>query len=149
MSLVINSLGCRRTHTHTHTHMHTHTNTHTDDPHRINFMKPGARRPMASARLVLKAFWPCKAIPRWPQFLLCHILWFITTGLRRHNTVSVADSKNSVSSFYEFIVKLDRYHFLNQASCGRRAPGFLKLILCRLSVCVRACVCVCVRAQGY
>ena len=31
--------------------------------------------------------------------------------------------------------------------CGRRAPGFLKLILCGLSVCVRACVCVCLRPR--
>ena len=29
---------------------------------------------------------------------------------------------------------------------ARRAPGFLKLILCGLSVCVLACVCVCVSA---
>ena len=28
----------------THTQTHTHANTHTDDPHRINFKKPGARR---------------------------------------------------------------------------------------------------------
>ena len=34
--LVINSIG--RTHTHTQTH------THTDDPHWINFKKPGVRR---------------------------------------------------------------------------------------------------------
>ena len=38
--LVINSLGGG------------HTHTHTDNPHRINFKKPGARRPQASARLV-------------------------------------------------------------------------------------------------
>ena len=38
MPLVINSL--RGGHTHTHTHKHTHT--HTDDPHKINFKKPGA-----------------------------------------------------------------------------------------------------------
>ena len=31
---------------------HTHTNTHTNDPHRINFKKPGVRRPAAGARLV-------------------------------------------------------------------------------------------------
>ena len=36
MPLVINSLGGR------HTHTQTHTCTHTDDPHRINFKKPGA-----------------------------------------------------------------------------------------------------------
>ena len=41
MPLVINSLGAD---THTHTHTQTHTHTHTDDPHRINFNKPGARR---------------------------------------------------------------------------------------------------------
>ena len=40
--LVINNLG--RGHTHTGTHTHTQMNTHTDDPHRINFKKPGARR---------------------------------------------------------------------------------------------------------
>ena len=39
MPLVINSLG--RGHTHTSTHTHTHTNMHTNDPHRINFKKPG------------------------------------------------------------------------------------------------------------
>ena len=34
--------------------------------------------------------------------------------------------------------------FLNQARAGRRAPGFLKLILCgRLYVCMFMCVCVC------
>ena len=42
--------------------------------------------------------------------------------------------------------------FLNQAragrtAAGRRTPGFLKLILCGLSVCVF--VCVCVRVLGY
>ena len=37
--LVINSFGNGHTHTHTHAH--------TDDPHRINFKKPGARWPMA------------------------------------------------------------------------------------------------------
>ena len=36
MPLVINSLGSG------HTHTRTHTNTHTNDPHRINFKKPGA-----------------------------------------------------------------------------------------------------------
>ena len=36
MPLVINSLG--RTHTHT----HTYTRMHTDNPHKINFKKPGA-----------------------------------------------------------------------------------------------------------
>ena len=41
MPLVIYSLG--RGHTRTHMNMHT------DDPHRINFKKPGARRPAASA----------------------------------------------------------------------------------------------------
>ena len=39
--LVINSLG--------HGHTHTHTNMHTDDPHRINFKKPGVRGPAAGA----------------------------------------------------------------------------------------------------
>ena len=34
MPLVINSFG--------HGHTHTHTNMHIDDPHRINFKKPGA-----------------------------------------------------------------------------------------------------------
>ena len=48
--LVINSLGGGHTRKHTHTHIHTHT----DDPHRINFKKPGVRRPQAGARLVLK-----------------------------------------------------------------------------------------------
>ena len=37
MPLVINSLG----------QGHTHASTHTDDPHRINFKKPGARHPQA------------------------------------------------------------------------------------------------------
>ena len=37
------------THTHTQTHTHTHTNTHTDDPHRINFKKPG-RAPACGQR---------------------------------------------------------------------------------------------------
>ena len=46
--IVINSLGGG----HTHTHANTHTHTHTDNPHRINFKKPGARRPAAGARLV-------------------------------------------------------------------------------------------------
>ena len=31
--------------------------------------------------------------------------------------------------------------FLNQERAGRHAPGFLKLILCRLLVCVFVCVC--------
>ena len=55
MPLVINSLGVDTyTHTHTHTHKHTHANKHTDtdDPHRINFKKPGAHRPVASTCLV-------------------------------------------------------------------------------------------------
>ena len=45
MPLVTNSLGRGHTHmnTHTHIHTHTHTNTHTDNLHRINFKKPGAR----------------------------------------------------------------------------------------------------------
>ena len=43
MQLVINSLG--GTHTYTHTQKQTHTHTHTDNPHRINFKKPGADRP--------------------------------------------------------------------------------------------------------
>ena len=42
-------------------------------------------------------------------------------------------------------LKLKMALFSNQARAGRSAPGFLKLILCRLSVCVR----VCVRAKGY
>ena len=41
--LVINSLGGGHTHTHANTQIHTHT----DDPHRINFKKPGTHRPMA------------------------------------------------------------------------------------------------------
>ena len=41
--LVINSLGGGHTHTYTHTSKHTHT----DYPHRINFKKPGERRPQA------------------------------------------------------------------------------------------------------
>ena len=45
MPLVINSLGAD-----THTHANTHSHTHTDDPHRINFKKPGARRPAARPR---------------------------------------------------------------------------------------------------
>ena len=62
MPLAINSLGGGHTHSHaciyTHVHMHTyahintHTYTHTDDPHRINFKKPGAHRPQANACLV-------------------------------------------------------------------------------------------------
>ena len=39
MPLVINSLGAD-------THKQIHTHTHTDDPHRINFKKPGACRPV-------------------------------------------------------------------------------------------------------
>ena len=37
-------------------------------------------------------------------------------------------------------------HVLNQerAACGRRASGFLELLLPRMSVCVCVCVCVCV-----
>ena len=54
--LVNNSLGGGHTYTHTHTHAHTHThmhaNTYTDDPHKFNFKKPGARRPQAGAHLV-------------------------------------------------------------------------------------------------
>ena len=62
--LVINSLGGGYTHIHTHTHTHTHihthtrkhththTHTHTDDPHSINFKKPGTCRPVAGAHLV-------------------------------------------------------------------------------------------------
>ena len=42
MPLVINSLGGG--------HTHTHANTHTNDPHRINFKKPGT--PAVGARLV-------------------------------------------------------------------------------------------------
>ena len=42
MPLVISSLGRGYTHT------HTHTNTHTNNPHRINFKKPGVRRPAAA-----------------------------------------------------------------------------------------------------
>ena len=54
MKLVIYGLGRGHTHTriHTHTHTHTHTNMHTDDPHRINFKKLGARWPAAGAHLV-------------------------------------------------------------------------------------------------
>ena len=37
------------THTRTHTHTHTQTNMHTNDPHRINFKKLGARWPVAGA----------------------------------------------------------------------------------------------------
>ena len=44
--LVINSLGGG------HTHTHTNTDTHTDDPHRMNFKKPGMSRPVAGAHLV-------------------------------------------------------------------------------------------------
>ena len=47
MPLGINSL--RHRHTHTHTHTHACTNTHTNDSHRINFEKPGMRRPAAGA----------------------------------------------------------------------------------------------------
>ena len=42
--LIINNLGAD---THTNTHIHTHT----DDPHRINFKKPGV---VAGTRLVFK-----------------------------------------------------------------------------------------------
>ena len=41
----------------------------------------------------------------------------------------------------------DHLQTLVKPGARRRAPGFLKLILCGLSVCV--CVCVCVRARGY
>ena len=44
MPLVINSLGGGDTHANTHTH--------TDDPHRINFKKPGAHWPLAGTRLI-------------------------------------------------------------------------------------------------
>ena len=44
--LVINSLGGGDTYT------HIYANTHTDDPHRINFKKPGAGWPVAGAHLV-------------------------------------------------------------------------------------------------
>ena len=45
--LVINSLGGG--------HTHTHANTHTDDPHRFNFKKPGARWP-AVPGLIINSF---------------------------------------------------------------------------------------------
>ena len=32
-------------------------------------------------------------------------------------------------------------------AASRRAPGFLKLILCGLSVCMRVCVCLCPRPR--
>ena len=41
-------------------------------------------------------------------------------------------------------------HFLfKPGACGRRVPGFLKLLLSGKSVCVCECGCVCVRPQGY
>ena len=35
--------------THTHTHTHTNTNMQTNNPHKINFKKPGMCQPVASA----------------------------------------------------------------------------------------------------
>ena len=48
--LVINSLRDR----HTHKYTHTHTHTRTDNPHRINFKKPGTCRPQSGVHLVKK-----------------------------------------------------------------------------------------------
>ena len=48
MPLVMNSLGSG------HTHTRKHTLTHTDNPHRIDFKKAGARRPQAGTHLVEK-----------------------------------------------------------------------------------------------
>ena len=52
MPLAINSLWGG----HTHTHIRTNIYTNKDDPHMINFKKPGVHRPAASVRLILKYF---------------------------------------------------------------------------------------------
>ena len=44
------------------------------------------------------------------------------------------------TSFFKFMI-------FKPGARRPRAPGFLKLILCRLSVCVLACVCVCPRPR--
>ena len=70
-----------------------------------------------------------------------------------NNEIDNCNTQNmDVTNFLsaEAIQPLHKYinYFLNQARAGR-APGFLKLILCGLSVCVFVCVCLCVRARGY
>ena len=51
-----------------------------------------------------------------------------------------------MASVVPMLTTLVIVNFFNQSrpALGRRAPGFLKLILCGLSVCVLVCVCVCV-----
>ena len=67
MPLVINSLGGGHIHTHRHTdtqahtltHIHTHKHTHTEDPHKINFKKPGVHQTAAGAPGLTKIMFKC------------------------------------------------------------------------------------------
>ena len=57
-------------------------------------------------------------------------------------TIAIRDSYlNSLSKY--FCGYWETTEILNLACTGRCMPGFLKLILCGLFVCVRVCVCVC------
>ena len=74
------------------------------------------------------------------------------TKIFYHEQISHENIQRWIFSELRYIVN-DIIHSLNlvvhtfviKPGAGRRAPGFLKLILCGLSV----CVCVCVRARGY
>ena len=103
--------------------------------------------------------------------MLCSIMWLYTGSVIGYSMVGIGDSMfdkltktyswwifNVTKWFYYFIVHTGYICFvkllnqeplptisrLNQEPLpGWLAPGFLKLILCGLSVCVLACVCVC------
>ena len=67
---------------------------------------------------------------------------FILSPLRATSGKSFEISSSTIKQEYCSILDGSNLHtFLNQvhAGCGRRVAGFLKLLLCGLSVCV--CVC--------
>ena len=120
--LVINSLGDGHTHTHTYTHTHTHTHTqtqthtNTDNPHRINFKKPGVPRPMRTwfNKTLWEVLFLKNSFGLWGQVLTLFFSWGEQEGNLRHTTYTLLMNgwSQSNASSRSYIGYLQRTYLL-------------------------------------